>query len=464
MRYVSTRGKAPYVGFNELLLAGLAPDGGLYVPEIWPVLESAEIRGLRGESYAAVAEKIVEPFVGDLIPQLELRRLLEATYEEFEHPEVAPLHQLSSNEWVLELFHGPTLAFKDFALQLLGRLFEYSHKIKGGHITIIGATSGDTGSAAINACKGMANLDVFMLHPKDRVSKVQRRQMTTVSESNIHNIAIEGTFDDCQAIVKAMFNHSEFRQSFGLTAVNSINWARIMSQVTYYFYAATALGAPDQKVTFSVPTGNFGNVYAGYAAYCMGLPVRELVIGTNQNDILARFFENAEYKKGKVFQTISPSMDIQVSSNFERLLFERMGRDGGRVAKLMEELDAKGKFRVSSKQFESILDIFSAYAVSEDQTVAAMSDVWNKTGILIDPHTAVGLVAARSREHSSQESVVVLATAHPAKFPESVEFATGRRPELPDHLSDLYDRTERYDVLPNDLESVQGYIRKTLSI
>ena len=328
MRFVSTRGGATPANFEELLLAGLAPDGGLYVPEDWPRFSEDDIRTLAGSSYSDVVRRVITPFTEIAIPPDVLSRLVSDTYESFDHAAVAPLRQLSSNEWLLELFHGPTLAFKDYALQLLGRLFDYSRAQKGAHITLVGATSGDTGSAAIEACKGLERVDAFILHPKDRVSEVQRRQMTTVRASNVHNIAIEGTFDDCQAVVKAMFNEESFSTSFGLTAVNSINWARVMAQIAYYFYAGVALGAPGRQITFVVPTGNFGDVYAGYAACRMGLPVRQLVVATNSNDMLARFFDSAEYRKGDVHSTMSPSMDIQVSSNFERLLFEGLGRDG----------------------------------------------------------------------------------------------------------------------------------------
>ena len=467
MQYVSTRGDAPPVRFDELLLAGLAPDGGLYVPKEWPRLPIEEIRALVGLPYAEVVRRIISPYVGDTIAPEVLDRIVTDAYEGFDHAGIAPLRQLSSNEWLLELFHGPTLAFKDYALQLLGRLIDHSRALKGEHITIVGATSGDTGSAAIDACRGLDRVDAFVLHPKDRVSEVQRRQMTTVTEANIHNIAVEGTFDDCQAMVKAMFNERAFSESFGLTAVNSINWARVMAQIVYYFYAAVALGAPDRKFTFVVPTGNFGDVYAGYAAHRMGLPVSRLVVATNRNDILTRFFKSAEYRKDAVHPTISPSMDIQVSSNFERLLFEGLARDGAAVASLMSDLDSSGGFRVDAECHASLRQLFGACAVSEEETLSSMAEMSRDFDLLIDPHTAVGISAARTARADWDDPatpVVVLATAHPAKFPDAVERATGVRPALPPHLSDLYDRDERYDVLPNDVAAIQDYIRERISV
>ena len=463
MQFVSTRGQAPPVNFDDLLLAGLAPDGGLYVPDEWPSFDEEEIRALAGLSYADLVQRVVTPYVGGAISSDDLGQIVGDAYKGFDHAAVAPLRQLSANEWLLELFHGPTLAFKDYALQLLGRLFEHSRALRGEHITIVGATSGDTGSAAIDACKGLERVDAFILHPKGRISEVQRRQMTTVIESNIHNVALDGTFDDCQAAVKAMFNEQSFRESFGLTAVNSINWARVMAQIAYYFYAAVALGAPDRAFTFIVPTGNFGDVYAGYAAYRMGLPVSDLVVATNRNDILTRFFDGGEYRKGDVHPTMSPSMDIQVSSNFERLLFEALGRDDAAVTALMSDLDTAGGFRVGSDCHASLRQVFSAHAISEDETLSSIDRVWRDNGILIDPHTAVGMASARAVGRDPASPVVVLATAHPAKFPDSVERATGVRPALPPRLSDLYDRPERYDVLPNDVTAIQDYIRERIS-
>jgi len=464
VRYVSTRGNAPPARFDELLFAGLAPDGGLYVPEAWPSIDIDEIRALVGLPYLQVVNRIVTPYLKGSIEPRILEGIIENAYAGFEHTAVAPLRQLSSHEWMLELFHGPTLAFKDFALQLLGKLFDHSRSLKGEHITIVAATSGDTGSAAIDACRGLDRVETFVLHPKGRVSEVQRRQMTTVVHRNIHNIAVEGTFDDCQAAVKAMFNDPEFRDSYGLTAVNSINWARVMSQIAYYFYSAASLGAPDREIAFVVPTGNFGDVYAGYAALCMGLPISRLVVATNRNDILSRFFTSGEYRKDVVHPTISPSMDIQVSSNFERLLFEGMERDGEAIEALMARLNVDGGFRVDSACLERLCQVFSACAVSEEETLEAISAIWQESQILIDPHTAVGVAAMRAEFGGSTTPTVVLATAHPAKFPDPVEKATGLRPALPPHLSDLYNRAEHFDTLPNNVSAIQDYIRERIAV
>jgi len=463
VRYVSTRGAAPPAGFDELLLAGLAPDGGLYVPDEWPRLGAEEIRALAGLPYADVVRRIVAPYVGDAVPPEDLGRMTSAACAGFDVAAVAPLRQLSADRWLLELFHGPTLAFKDHALQLLGRLFERARALRGGRIAVVGATSGDTGSAAIEACRGLEGVDAFVLHPRGRVSEVQRRQMTTVTGPNVHNVALEGTFDDCQAVVKALFNDRPFRESVGLTAVNSINWARVMTQIAYYFHAAAALGAPDRECTFVVPTGNFGDAYAGYAAHRMGLPVSGLIVATNRNDILARFFRSAEYRKGDVRPTMSPSMDIQVSSNFERLLFDGLGRDGAAVAALMSELDSSGGFRVDGACHAGLRRLFDARAVGEDETLSSIAAAWRENGILIDPHTAVGMAAARAAPRRGEGPVVVLATAHPAKFPDAVEKATGVRPALPPRLSDLYDREERFDALPNDADAVRDYVRRRVA-
>ena len=463
MRYVSTRGAAPPAGFDELLLAGLAPDGGLYVPDEWPRLGAEEIRALAGLPYADVVRRIVAPYVGDAVPPEDLGRMTSAACAGFDVAAVAPLRQLAADRWLLELFHGPTLAFKDHALQLLGRLFERARALRGGRIAVVGATSGDTGSAAIEACRGLEGVDAFVLHPRGRVSEVQRRQMTTVTGPNVHNVALEGTFDDCQAVVKALFNDRPFRESVGLTAVNSINWARVMTQIAYYFHAAAALGAPDRECTFVVPTGNFGDAYAGYAAHRMGLPVSGLIVATNRNDILARFFRSAEYRKGDVRPTMSPSMDIQVSSNFERLLFDGLGRDGAAVAALMSELDSSGGFRVDGACHAGLRRLFDARAVGEDETLSSIAAAWRENGILIDPHTAVGMAAARAAPRRGEGPVVVLATAHPAKFPDAVEKATGVRPALPPRLSDLYDREERFDALPNDADAVRDYVRRRVA-
>jgi threonine synthase len=459
LRYISTRGDAPALGFEDVLLTGLARDGGLYLPETWPVFSASDIDALSGLSYTDLALRVMTPFVGDEIPETEFAKLIEEAYASFDHQAVAPLRQLDHNEWLMELFHGPTLAFKDFALQLLGRLLDRTLTNRGSRATIVGATSGDTGSAAIEACRDRDAIDIFILHPKGRVSEVQRRQMTTVMSDNVHNIAIEGTFDDCQAMVKAMFNNLEFRDEIRLSAVNSINWARVMAQIVYYFHAAVALGAPHREVTFSVPTGNFGDVFAGYCARQMGLPINQLIVATNRNDILARFFQTGSYSKGTVHPTMSPSMDIQVSSNFERLLFDMEDRDGDRIRALMAALDQSGEFDVDAERLAESQKIFTGLAVDEEQTLDVIRDVATGTGTAIDPHSAIGVAAGRKVRRDPTTPLVTLATAHPAKFPDAVEKATGERPELPSRLADLLQRQERYEVLPNDLAAVMKKVR-----
>ena len=458
MRYVSTRGAAPVLGFEDVLLAGLARDGGLYVPESWPQFSADDWRKLKGLSYADLAVAVMAPFIGGAIPRAEFSRLVHDAYAGFSHRAVTPLRQSGTEEWVLELFHGPTLAFKDCALQLLGRLFDHVLAKRKARVTIVGATSGDTGSAAIEACRGRDAADIFILFPHGRVSEIQRRQMTTVGEANVHAIAVQGTFDDCQAMVKAMFDDAAFRDRHHLSAVNSINWARVMAQIVYYVHAALALGAPDRAVSFAVPTGNFGDIFAGYAAKQMGLPIANLCIATNTNDILARFLETGAYEMGSVVPTLSPSMDIQVSSNFERLLFDLCGRDGAGIAGWMGSLKQSGAFRVPPDQLKAMRALFSAARVSEEETLATMAREWRETGVLVDPHSAVGLAAGRHVRGASEEPWVHLATAHPAKFPDAVERATGERPPLPPHRAGLLTRPERYDVLGNDLAAVQAYI------
>lgn len=458
MQYVSTRGQAPVLGFEDVLLAGLARDGGLYVPQAWPQFTADDIRALRGLPYTEIALRVMLPFLGGAIAEDEFRAILRDAYADFDHAAVAPLVQLDQRTWVLELFHGPTLAFKDVALQLLGRLFDHVLAKRGERVTIVGATSGDTGSAAIEACRDRRNVDIFILHPRGRTSEVQRRQMTTVLSDNVHNIALEGTFDDCQDLVKAMFNDAAFRDRMGLSAVNSINWARIMAQIVYYFAAAVALGAPDRKVAFTVPTGNFGNVYAAYGARAMGLPVEALVVGSNSNDILARFFASGTMSAAPVVPTLSPSMDIQISSNFERLLFDLLGRDGAAVRAAMDRFRAEGRFAVTDAQLAAALGVFAGHRVDEAATMATIERVWGECGYAIDPHTAVGVASAAAAAVDPDVAMVVLATAHPAKFPDAVEKATGRRPELPPRLSDLYVREERLTGLPNDLAAVQSFV------
>jgi threonine synthase len=456
MRYISTRGTAPVLDFREATLAGLAADGGLYLPEAWPTLTREEIADLAGLSYVDTAVAVMAPFVGDTLTREELRDLCTAAYGRFAHQAVTPLKQLGHDQWLLELFHGPTLAFKDVALQLLGRLFERFLAGSDRHLTIIGATSGDTGSAAIDAVAGRAGIDIFMLHPEGRVSEVQRRQMTTVAAPNVHNIAIRGDFDEAQALVKAMFNDRDFAGRYDLGAVNSINWARLMAQVVYYFYAAVRLGAPDRAVAFSVPTGNFGDVFAGYVAQRMGLPVAKLVVATNVNDILARALSTGDYSCRTVVPTPTPSMDIQVSSNFERLLFDLGGRDGAAIAAQMKGFEAEKAMRLTNAQREGAAGLFVPARVDVDAMMVAMRHACEDSGEVLDPHTAIAFAAAR--EHAGDAPMVTLATAHPAKFVDAVERATGVRPGLPARVGDLYDREERYDVLDATFAAVTGFI------
>jgi threonine synthase len=439
-------------------MAGLAPDGGLYVPEIWPALDAAALRALRGKSYGEVAAAVMAPFLGSAIEAAAFKRLVDGAYRNFGHAAVAPLKQLQGNLWLLELFHGPTLAFKDYALQLVGPLFDHVLARRRERVTIIGATSGDTGSAAIEACRDRDAIDIFILFPKGRVSEVQRRQMTTVPSANVHAIAIEGTFDDCQDLVKAMFADARFRARHNLSAVHSINWARIMAQVVYYVAAAVALGAPDRPVSFAVPTGNFGNVYAAHVARKMGLPISELVIGTNRNDILARFLNDGAMTIAGVEPSLSPSMDIQVSSNFERLYFELKSRDGAAVAAAFKSFRATGTLPASTEEWRHARELFAAARVDDEATVAEIAMTYRMTGELLDPHSAIAVAAARRARRDPTAAMVALATAHPAKFPEAVERATGIRPRLPMRMADLLDRPERIEVLPNELAAVERFI------
>ncbi|WP_413876386.1 threonine synthase [Albidovulum sp.] len=459
MRYVSTRGAAPVLDFGEAMLTGLARDGGLYVPETVPALGRDEIAALSGLSYEETAFRVMRPFTGDAFTDAEFRAAIEAAYRGFGHPARAPLVQLAPSHFLLELFHGPTLAFKDFAMQLIGQLFQIALKRQGRRITIVGATSGDTGSAAIEAFRGLDNVDVFILFPEGRVSDVQRRQMTTPDEANVHALALDGDFDDAQARLKDMFNHFEFRDAVGLAGVNSINWARVLAQVVYYFTAAVSLGAPHRPVGFTVPTGNFGDIFAGHVARRMGLPVDRLVIATNQNDILHRCLTTGRYETGGVKPSISPSMDIQVSSNFERALFDAYGRDGGAVAQLMEELKVAGGFGVSQGALEALKAAYASGRVSEDETLATIARTRRTTGELLCPHSAVGVAVAERRRHPSMP-MVTLATAHPAKFPDAVERATGLRPPLPDRMADLFSRPERVTSVPNDLAALEALIKE----
>ncbi|CAA7620038.1 threonine synthase [Magnetospirillum sp. UT-4] len=458
MKYVSTRGRAPVLDFDDVLLAGLARDGGLYVPESWPRFSPDHIRALRGLPYDRLATRVMAPFVAGCLTEEELADMVADSYKGFTHPAVAPLRQIGHNQWVCELFHGPTLAFKDYALQLVGRLFDHVLAKKGRRVTIVGATSGDTGSAAIEACRDRAAVDIVILHPRGRTSEVQRRQMTTVLSANVRNLAVEGTFDDCQDIVKGLFNDHAFRDEIGLSAVNSINWARVMAQVAYYFAAAVALGAPDVAVDFAVPTGNFGNVFAGYVARCMGLPINRLVVGSNRNDILTRFFEGGVMSAEGVVPTLSPSMDIQVSSNFERLLFEYLGREGAAVERLQDEFRASGRAALPQGAWAAMRELFQGHRFDDEATLALMRTLWTGTGEVLDPHSAIG-IGAGLKAAPSLAPLVALATAHPAKFPDAVERATGRRPDLPPHLADLFQRPERLDVIANDVGAVRDYVR-----
>ena len=457
MDYVSTRGAAPALSFEGATLAGLAPDGGLYVPRVWPKLSRDDIAALAGQSYVETAVTVMRPFVAGSLSDEELRGLCQQAYGRFAHDAVTPLVQLDHQNWLLELFHGPTLAFKDVALQLLGLLFEKFLSGSDKHLTIIGATSGDTGSAAIDGVAGREKIDIFMLHPEGRVSDVQRRQMTTVRAPNVHNIAIEGSFDDAQAIVKALFNDRDFNGRFTLSAVNSINWARLMAQIVYYFYAAVRLGAPDRAVAFSVPTGNFGDVFAGYAAAQMGLPIAKLIVATNVNDILHRAFTSGDYSQGGVTPTATPSMDIGVSSNFERLLFDMSGRDGVGLAKMMAGFEASRSMTIPEDMLAPTRDLFTSARIDPDGMAMAMRWANERGGQVIDPHTAIGLGAARAAG-LGDVPVVTLATAHPAKFRDAVERATGVRPALPSRIGTLFDREEHYDTLPGTKEAVAAYV------
>jgi threonine synthase len=459
--HVSTRGEAPALSFSDALLAGLARDGGLYVPKAWPVLDRGEIAGFAGKPYAQVAERVLAALTdGDIEPGA-LGGMIRDAYAGFRHPAVCPLTQLGDNLFVLELFHGPTLAFKDVAMQLLGRLMDHVLSIRGERATIVGATSGDTGGAAIDAFKGLKRVDVFILYPQGRVSDVQRRQMTTVDADNVHAIAVEGTFDDCQNLVKAMFNHHAFRDEIGLSGVNSINWARIAAQVVYYFSSAVSLGAPGRKVSFAVPTGNFGDVLAGFVAKRMGLPIERLLIGTNSNDILARTLTDGVYEMRGVHATTSPSMDIQISSNFERLLFEAHDRDGGAVRRLMQSLQQSGRFEIAPEPLARIRGEFDAVAQDEDAVAAEIKRCWDEAGYLLDPHSAVGVGAARRGLKADPATpMIVLGTAHPAKFPLAVKAASGVTPALPAHLADLMERQERTALLPNDLGRIEDFVRQ----
>ena len=464
MKYISTRGNAPTLNFEEVLLAGLAKDGGLYVPETLPCFSADQIRAMRDLDYPSLALEIIRPFVADSAPEDDLVQIVHDCYAGFRHSAVAPLQQLGPNQWVLELFHGPTLAFKDFALQLLGRLLDYMLERQHRKVVIMGATSGDTGSAAIEGCRRCSNIDIYILHPHDRVSEVQRRQMTTVLGSTIHNIALEGNFDDCQAAVKTSFADQSFLpDDRSLVAVNSINWARIMAQIVYYFYAALALGAPERPVSFSVPTGNFGDIFAGYLAKNMGLPVDQLVIATNRNDVLHRILTTGDYARTELYQTLSPSMDITVSSNFERLMFDLYERDGAAIADMMQRF-TQADISLSASALTRLGALFSSRCVDDQETCETIAEVYRGSGYLLDPHSAIGYRAALDCQRDSQVPMVTLATAHPAKFPAAIAASgVGVEPVLPAHLADLFEREEQFTVLPNTLDVLQQHMATHLA-
>ena len=450
MRYVSTRGRAAELGFCDALLAGLATDGGLYVPQSWPKQPT-----MAGSTYASKAASLMAPYVVGEIPQDVFAQLCATAYSTFRDPAVVPLVQIAPEHYLLELFHGPTLAFKDVALQLIGQLFDYVLTQRNQRVMIVGATSGDTGSAAIDGVKGCKNVDIVILYPNGRVSDVQRRQMTTITSPNVHTVAVDGTFDDCQDLVKAMFNDAPFREANSLSAVNSINWARVMAQTVYYFTALETLG---RSASFSVPTGNFGNVLAGWIAQQMGADIEKLIVGSNSNDILTRFFETHSMDMLPVVPTLSPSMDIQVSSNFERLLFEMNNRDGGATTEQLNRFRQSGKLSVEPDQYAKwIAPTFRAHRANNDETLAVMKRIYGESGMLVDPHTAVGIASAEACAEPGIPTIT-LATAHPAKFPDAVKKATGVHPALPDHVADLFDREERIVNLPNDLQAIEAFV------
>ena len=459
MHYVSTRGTAARLGFSDVLLAGLARDGGLYVPEEWPVFSAAEIRAMRGLSYPELAKRLLTPFIGGEIEPHQFSAIVDEAYASFRHAAVCPIVQTDANQFVLELFHGPTLAFKDVAMQLLGRLMDHVLAERGQRATIVGATSGDTGGAAIEAFAGRERADIFILFPHGRVSPVQQKQMTTSGASNVHALAIEGNFDDCQGLVKGMFNDHAFRDRLGVSGVNSINWARIMAQIVYYFSSALSLGAPDRPVSFTVPTGNFGDIFAGYAAKRMGLPIERLIIATNDNDILARALATGRYETRPVIATTSPSMDIQVSSNFERLLFEAGGRQPEAIIRAMDGLKQSGAFAIEPATLDAIRAHFAAGSASMDEAAETIGNVLEQCGYLLDPHTATAVHVAR-QQPASEVPMVILSTAHPAKFPDAVEAASGTVPALPAWLSGLMEKPEKFEVLSSDLKMLEDYVEE----
>ena len=460
MKYISTRGGCPPQNFEQVLLSGLAPDGGLFIPQTLPTFSAEQIETMKSLQYADLALEVVTPFVDGEIPTSQLKKVIDESYAAFKHPEVAPLTRLSEHEYLLELYHGPTLAFKDFALQVLGRLLDHVLRKNDQRVVILGATSGDTGSAALEGCRHSERVEMYILHPYQRVSAVQRKQMTTVPGDNVFNLAIEGNFDDCQRIVKAAFANQAFLPSNkSLVAVNSINWVRILMQIVYYFYAALKLGAPNKKVSFSVPTGNFGDIYAGYLARRMGLPIDRLIVATNKNDILHRFISRNEYSTTELSKTFSPSMDILVSSNFERYLYDLLGKDSPALCKFMDRF-GKETLSVSAEQWAQMKSCFDSSSVDDATTCQLINELFTKNSILVDPHTAVGVKSGRDCSENTTSPIVTLATAHPAKFSDAISAAGLKEPNLPEHLGDLFDREERYSVLPNSLSSVTEFIQK----
>ncbi len=458
MKYISTRGTAPALNFEDAVIAGLASDGGLYVPETIPQFSKDEIAEMARLPYQELMMRIITPFIGDEIDEDTLREIVYASYADFRHEAIAPLKQIDNQEFILELFHGPTMAFKDFALQFLGRIFDHILTKNNEDVVIVGATSGDTGSAAIEGCRHSKHVKMFILHPYNRVSDVQRKQMTTVLAGNVTNIALEGNFDDCQHIVKELFKDQSFLNGKRLVAVNSINWCRIMAQIVYYFYAALQLGAPHREMIFSVPTGNFGDVFAGFIAKKMGLPIKQLIVATNKNDILHRFFAENDYSRSELVQTLSPSMDIQVSSNFERFLFYLYDQDGKKIADIMDDFQKGGSISVESDKIAKARELFSSCSSSDREIRDNILQIFNDTGEILDPHTATGVAASHQCREDFGIPAIILATAHPAKFPDAIEQAGLTQPELPAYLTDLMDREEKYDVLPNDIEAIKKRI------
>lgn len=458
MKYVSTRGNSRPLNFEETIIAGLASDGGLYVPETIPTFSKEKILSFKGLSYEELVFEIISPFIDGEINDEKLKEIIATSYANFRHDEIAPLKKIGKNEYLLELFHGPTLAFKDFALQFLGQIFDYFLKKRKQHVAIIGATSGDTGSAAIDGCCKSENVEIFIMHPHNRVSDVQRLQMTTILADNVHNIALQGNFDDCQEIVKELFRDESFLKGKKMVAVNSINWCRIMAQIVYYFYSALKLDCFNNNITYSVPTGNFGDIFAGFLATKMGLPIKKLVVATNGNDILHRFFENNDYSRSDLQKTLSPSMDIQVSSNFERFLYYLHDENGSQINDIMDKFKSENIISLSNDKLNKAREIFASGCVSDNDTCETIANIYKNTGEIIDPHTAIGVKAARNSKNSTDDILVTLATAHPAKFPEANKKANVPESSLPNHLSDLFEKPEKFTVLDNDIEVIRKFV------